>query len=158
MRSHEKVSTVMTRHLYTLNPTDTLHKAQKMMTEFNIRHLPVTSGGELLGIISLTDLQRISFAGSFGSSEVDTDLSMYDMLTIPQVMRAKPHSIKADAPLREAAEVLMQEEFHALPVIDGDSLVGIITTTDVLRFLLEETKPLETPKGGIQESMKGVYD
>ncbi len=140
MRSHEKVGTVMTKHLYTLNLQDNLHKAQTMMTEYHIRHLPVTSGGELVGIISLTDLQRLSFAGSFGAKENDADLAVYDMLTVNQVMRGNPHFVSSNCTLRLAAEKLMIEEFHALPVVDDGKLVGIITTTDVLRFLLNDVK------------------
>jgi predicted transcriptional regulator len=60
------------------------------------------------------------------------------MLTIEQVMRSSIRTINADATIKEAAEIFASEEFHALPVIEGDKLVGIVTTTDIINYLLEQ--------------------
>jgi CBS domain-containing protein len=65
------------------------------------------------------------------------------MLTIPQVMSHKPRVVKESDTIKQVAEVLASEEFHALPVVkdnDESVLAGIVTTTDVIRYMLEQTK------------------
>ena len=63
------------------------------------------------------------------------------MLTISQVMSHKPRVVKASDSIKEIAEILSKEEFHALPVVDDQDdakLVGIVTTTDVIQYMLEQ--------------------
>ena len=65
---------------------------------------------------------------------------MYDMLTIEQVMKTKLISVKPEQSIYDAAEIFATKEFHALPVVDKGVLIGIVTTTDVIRFLLDSNK------------------
>jgi len=58
------------------------------------------------------------------------------MLNVSQVMAAKPKSITSSASIKELAEIFVKQEYHAIPVIDNDELVGIVTTTDVIEYLL----------------------
>jgi CBS domain-containing protein len=60
------------------------------------------------------------------------------MLTIPQVMTSKPMTVSSDTIIRDLAEIFVKEEFHALPVVDNGELKGIVTTTDVVRYFLEQ--------------------
>ncbi|MFO0266629.1 MAG: HPP family protein, partial [Cyclobacteriaceae bacterium] len=63
-----------------------------------------------------------------------------DMLNLSQVMSHKPRVVRAGDDIRAVAKILSEEEFHALPVVDDENetkLVGIVTTTDVIRYLLE---------------------
>ena len=60
------------------------------------------------------------------------------MLTIPQVMTAKPKTVSSNTIIKDLAEIFSKEEFHALPVVDNDELQGIVTTTDVIRYFLEQ--------------------
>jgi CBS domain-containing protein len=54
-------------------------------------------------------------------------------------MTSKPRVVKESATIYDVAKILSKEEFHALPVVDnGDQLVGIVTTTDVIRYLLDQ--------------------
>jgi CBS domain-containing protein len=53
-------------------------------------------------------------------------------------MVSKPVAVQHDATIREVAEILSTKEFHALPVVDGSKLVGIVTTTDLIKYLLEQ--------------------
>lgn len=150
------ISKIMTQHLYTLNLSDTLQKAQSMMSQFNIRHLPVLDGGKLVGIISLTDLNRLSFATDLGDSEGDVDSAVFDMLSIRQVMKSDPHVVQSNETVLDVAKQLTAEEFHALPVVENEKLVGIVTTTDVIKYLIkdEDTKPA-IPND--EKDMKGMY-
>ncbi len=139
MKKREPVSHIMSTHVLTLNVADSLEEAEKIMKQNRIRHIPVVSGNKLVGMLSLTDLLRISFVDNFGEQESATDTVVYDILNISQVMVSNPESVRKDSTIREVAELLATKEYHALPVTDstGD-LVGIVTTTDLIEYLIEQ--------------------
>jgi len=62
------------------------------------------------------------------------------MFTVEQVMAKKLVTISPDTTIRETAEILSKQEFHALPVCVGELLVGIVTTTDLIKYLLNQYK------------------
>lgn len=126
----------MTSDVITLNHTDNLETAEQMFKQNNIRHIPVVSGTSIIGMLSLTDLLRISFADAATDDKVDT--SVYKMFTLEQVMAKKIVSVPSDATIKEAAEILSSREFHALPVVDKGELAGILTTTDLINYLLDQ--------------------
>jgi CBS domain-containing membrane protein len=131
------VKDIMTRHLFQLNPGDSLQKAQRMMEDKHIRHLPVVENHKLVGILSLTDIMRLSFVETYGEKQRGIDAEMYDLLTTQQVMRINPHTVEVNESLHDVASKLVEEEYHALPVLDNEKLVGIITTTDVIKHFLK---------------------
>ncbi len=138
MKQREPVSHIMTKDLYQLNLSDSLHKAKEMFNNNHIRHLPVVSGGKLVGILSLTDIMRLSFGSNFGDDQKDVDTAIFDMLAIGQIMKNDPKTVTSTTTIKETAETLTKEEFHALPVVDDGQLVGIVTTTDVIQYLLDQ--------------------
>jgi CBS domain-containing protein len=85
-------------------------------------------------MLSLTDLLRLSFMDTYGDDESSIDTAVYSM----QVMVSNPVTVKSMQTIKEVAEILASREFHALPVIDGTKLVGIVTTTDLIKYLLEQ--------------------
>jgi CBS domain-containing protein len=62
------------------------------------------------------------------------------MFTVEQVMAKKLVTISPDTTIRETAEILSKKEFHALPVCLGELLVGIVTTTDLIKYLIDQYK------------------
>ena len=126
----------MTSDVITLNHTDNLETAEQLFREKNIRNIPVVSGKSVIGMLSLTDLLRISFADA--ASEENVDTTVYKMFTLEQVMAKKIVSISSDTTIKEAAEILSKKEFHALPVVDNGELTGIATTTDMINYLLDQ--------------------
>lgn len=136
MLINRPIKDIMTAQVISITTDTRLEEAEAMFRKHKVRHLPVTKNKELVGILSLTDLQRISFASSFGEAEDEIDNAMYEMLGVSQIMQSKPVSIQLNASVKDAAEILASREFHALPVVDGNQLVGIITTTDLIKFLL----------------------
>jgi len=134
------VSEIMTRDVFTIEMEGPLSEAQKSMTDHHLRHLPVVKDRKLVGILSLTDIQRLSFSNTFGEGELDADDAIYGMLNIAQVMRRHPNTVQMTQSIREVAVILTEEEYHALPVMSGEDLVGIITTTDIIKHLLKNPK------------------
>lgn len=126
----------MTSNVKTIDVDASLYDAKSVMLRKRIRHLPVVRKGKLVGILSLTDIMRLSFGQVYVGQE-DTDQAMMDMLTIEQIMREHPKTVEANTPIGDVAKIFTTEEFHALPVKENDQLVGIITTTDLIRYFLE---------------------
>jgi len=134
----EQVANIMSANVYKVNISDSLFKVRDMLESKHIRHLPVVADNKLKGMISLSDIMRISFGSNFGDDQKEVDTAIFDMLTIEQVMHVSPKSINSKQSIKEVAEILSKEEFHALPVVDDDELVGIVTTTDVIKYLLQQ--------------------
>jgi len=138
MKQREPVSKIMTEQVITVNTTQSLTEAEQLFKDHNIRHIPVVSGNKLIGILSLTDLLRISFVESYGNEESNVDTAVYSMLSIEQVMISKPQTVSSHQTIKEVAEILAGREFHALPVVDDGELKGIVTTTDLIKYLLDQ--------------------
>ncbi len=138
MKKREPISKIMTKNVITLNRKDDLETAERLFKSKKIRHIPVVSGAAIIGMLSYTDLLRISFADSIGDDEFDVDTTVYNMFTIEQVMAKNLVSVQSSATIKEVAEILAKKEFHALPIVDDEKLVGIVTTTDLINYLIEQ--------------------
>ncbi len=138
MKKRTPVQTIMTKNVITLNLSDDLMIAEKLFKENDIRHIPVVSGKSIVGMLSYTDLLRISFADAIDEDESDVDTIVYNMFTIEQVMAKNLVTVSPSNTIKEVAEILSKKEFHALPVIEEGELKGIVTTTDLIYYLLEQ--------------------
>ncbi len=138
MKKNVPVSAIMTKHVITLKLTDDLTKAESIFKHYKIRHVPVVNGNILVGMLSYTDLLRISFVDAVDDDAEVVDTMVYNMFTIEQVMTKKLIKIAPDLTIREAAEILASNEFHALPVCLHDLIVGIVTTTDMIKYLIHQ--------------------
>lgn len=137
MKKREPISHIMTKSVVTVNENDDLKKVVEKLKKHAIRHIPIVRGKDVVGIISRTDINRLTFGALFEGQE-GADEAILDMLTIAQVMTSKPKTISSDTIIRDSAEIFVKEEFHALPVVDNGELKGIVTTTDILRYFLEQ--------------------
>ena len=136
MKHREPVSKIMSKQLVTVSVNQSLEEVDTIFDTRNIRHVPVTSGDELVGMLSKTDLLRVSFVDDYASGDVSTQV--YSTLSISQVMTKNIQSITPHTTIREAAQMLVDREFHALPVVEEGALVGIVTTTDLVKYLLDQ--------------------
>ncbi len=133
------VSSIMTTQLVVLNTTDSLEKAEHLFKKHRIRHIPVIESEQrIVGMLSLTDLLRISFADGAYEDEEEIETVVYEMFSLPQVMAKNIKTVAPDTTIKEVAELLAKEEFHALPVVEEGNLVGIVTTTDLIKYLLNQ--------------------
>ncbi|AKA35442.1 CBS domain-containing protein [Flagellimonas lutaonensis] len=138
MKKRVPVSQIMTKNVVTLSVKDNLVTAEELFKKHRIRHIPVVSGDEVIGILSYTDLMRISFADAIDEHEQEVDTMVYNMFTIEQVMAKNVISVTSGTTIQDTAKFLAERDFHALPVIDDGKLVGIVTTTDLINYLLQQ--------------------
>ncbi|MGL5112612.1 MAG: CBS domain-containing protein [Flavobacterium sp.] len=137
MKNTVSVSEIMSKNLVKLHLSDELTKAESLFKHHKIRHIPVVKGSKILGILSYTDLLRISFADAIDDDEEVVDTTVYNMFSVEQVMVKKVTTISPETTIKEAAEILTKNDFHALPVCEGELLVGIVTTTDLIQYLID---------------------
>jgi len=132
------VSEIMTKNLIKLHLQDELSHAEALFKKHHIRHLPVVEGEHIVGMLSFNDLLRISFADAVEDDEEEIETTVYDMFSIEHVMTKKVVSVSPETSIREVATIFTQNEFHALPIVSHDNLIGIVTTTDVIRYFLTQ--------------------
>ena len=137
MKRRTPVSEIMSKNVIALSRSNDLDRAEMLFKRHGIRHIPVVSGESIVGMLSYSDLLRISFADAT-NDERNVDAVVYNMFTIEQVMTKNLISVTSDTTIKEVAEILAEKEFHALPVVGDSILVGIVTTTDLIKYLLKQ--------------------
>ena len=137
MKQKVPVSAIMTKNVVKLNVQDDLTKAEALFKKNKIRHIPVVNGNKIIGMLSYTDLLRISFVDAVDEDEV-IDATVYNMFTVEQVMAKNLITIDPETTIKHAAEILSTKEFHALPVVESGLLLGIVTTTDLIKYLIDQ--------------------
>lgn len=132
------VSSIMTTKLITLNVKDGLDKAEHLLKKHKIRHIPVLKNNKIVGLLSLNDILRISFADGAYREEEDIASSIYEMFTIRQLMIRNLETVTPETTIKEVAELLINREYHSLPVVEDGILKGMVTTTDIIKYLLKQ--------------------
>lgn len=135
MKKRVPVTEIMTKEVVTLLPTQPLQDAEKLFETYDIRHIPVVEGERVVGVLSKSDLMKITYVDVANDNSRNV---IYDMYTIPQVMTKNPVTMDAGVTIREAAEMLTEQSFHSMPVTDNGKLVGMLTTTDFINYLLDQ--------------------
>lgn len=135
------VRDLMTAEPVTLGPDDDLLSLYDLMDSRHVRHVPVVDeDGELVGLVSHRDLLRSALG-----QEVDLPVSLQrDMLRgirIAEIMTEDIETIEEDRDIREAAQIMLENKYGCLPVVDDGRLVGILTESDFVRKLAELVPP-----------------
>ena len=138
MRQHTPVSTIMTKNIIGLTRSDNLEGAEMLFNRYKIKHIPVVSGEAIIGMLSYTDLMRISLSESPDEENSSVNSVVYNMFTIEQVMVKDVVTVTSETTIKEVAQILADREFHALPIVDDGILIGIVTTTDLLNYFIKQ--------------------
>jgi acetoin utilization protein AcuB len=134
----ELVKNWMTRDVLTITPDTTLPEAHRLMTQKQVRRLPVMKDGRLVGIVTRGDVRGAEPSGA-------TSLSIWELnylisnLKVEQIMTRRPITVSQDATIGEAAQLMMENKVSGLPVVDsGGKIVGIITESDIFRLIVDK--------------------
>ncbi len=136
MKRNEPVSHLMTKSPVTSHVAEPLSAIRKKMVDHRFHHMPIVQGDQLVGMLSSTDLLRVSY--DYGQDPRHTDVVLDHTHKVEDLMTTRVVSVDSKTSIREATEILAEGQFHALPVVDNGKLVGILTTTDLLRYLLQQ--------------------
>ena len=132
-----RVRDYMATHPQVLGRNDTLDLAEDIMNMGRIRHLPVLDEGELVGIISQRDMFRSAAVTALGFA-ADTQKALVKTIRVKDIMTEKVVTIAPDATVKEAARIMIEKKIGCLPVLENVKLLGIITETDILRYVLDQ--------------------
>jgi acetoin utilization protein AcuB len=117
-----QVTNCMTRNPVCVTSNDTLARARELMDSGHFRRLPVIDNGRLVGMVSEGDLRQ--HWGYYESTKVNV------------AMTPDPVVIGAEATAEDAARLMLQRKIGGLPVMENGRLVGIVSTSDLLKALL----------------------
>lgn len=135
-----KVKDLMTRDLLTVAPNTTIREAAELLATEHVSGAPVVHAGKPLGMISARDLLEFIAALPADPDAVSGGLEhgILDDHTVEEAMTRGPlTTVAPDAPANRAAEIMQAEQIHRLPVVEDGKLVGIITTTDLVKAVAD---------------------
>ena len=128
------VREIMTGSPVTLKPEDTLDLANNVISLGRIRHIPVVEDGRLIGLLSERDLIGAATIEIFGLKQKRKSALLKTVL-IKDVMKKRVISVKPDTPIKDAAHLMADKKIGCVPVVESGTLVGLLTTTDILRYV-----------------------
>lgn len=134
MRRNEKITKLMTPSPVSVQAGQSLAEAAALMRGNDFHHLPVVEGSSLVGILSTTDLMKASYP----DADDPRDAGLLDRSVAIRDLMQPPQHVEDTQTIRDAVGILAEGRFHSLPVVSGGTLVGIVTSTDLLRYLQEQ--------------------
>ena len=133
------IDAIMSTNLITLSPSATLAEARSLMHEHRIHHIPVLEDDTIVGLITLTNV----LAATDSFLRDDGTRIHADEIGIGDAMVTDVATVDVNASLRHAALFLEKHKIGCLPVLDGETLVGIITDTDFVAVAINLLEQIE---------------
>ncbi len=135
MRPDEPLSRIMTEAVVVIDVSQSVSEALDCFFQYPIHHLPVLRDGKLAGMLSSADLMKLEHFVPKPVTEHAADLD--ERFTVEQLMRSPVKSLRPHSSLAEAASLLTENGVHAAPVVDdADRVLGIVSTSDIIRTLM----------------------
>ena len=131
---NDSIRTIMTKNVVCVSPEQYLLDVKHIYEKKAFHHhIPVADQGKLVGMISLVDfMYHIAGAG------MNDDNNVYTELKVKNIMTQKPFFLTTSATIREVAEVLAQGNYHAIPILENNTIVGIVSTADIIKYFLKD--------------------
>lgn len=131
-----RVAELMTSKVFTVEPHDLIDRVFFLIHYEKIRHVPVVERGKLVGIVSDRDLYKAlgpkSNSNALEANKENTQLHVVSQ-KVMHIMHRGVYTVTPDTMASEAAALMVEHRVGALPVVDKDKLVGILSSTDILR-------------------------
>ena len=125
----------MTTEVTSLQESDTLLDATMVFVRSTLRHLPILRGKILVGIVTERDVKQYAPSILSGISSEEYNRVM-ETTPLARVMTRDPLTMRPEQPVAEAAQLLTTKRIGCLPVVENGELMGIITTTDMMKLLV----------------------
>ncbi|MFZ1676046.1 MAG: CBS domain-containing protein [Saprospiraceae bacterium] len=131
------VSKYMSKKLLTVSPLDNMTAVKEIFNNNRIHHIPVVKYKTIVGIVSKADYLYFLRKVKTGHAPVVEDIGLEKYL-VEDIMTTGLATMESTERVNVALEVLSENLFHAIPIVDNGELVGIFTTQDVIKILMEE--------------------
>jgi len=130
------VRDAMAQNPLTLDRNETLDLAESIMNLGRIRHMPVVDDGRVIGILSQRDLFRSALLTALGFGR-KTTTALIKTIKIKEVMTEDVITIAPETTIKDAARIMIDKKIGCLPVVENEKLIGLLTETDILRYVVE---------------------
>jgi acetoin utilization protein AcuB len=141
------ISRLMTNNPVTISPYDTLQAAISLMERGKFRRLPVVEGKNLVGIVTDRDIRtHLDMLPSFFAKVVGS-LGYLESTKVTAAMTSDPITVTPNQTAEDAARLMIARKIGGLPVVEGGTLLGVVTTTDVLRAFLSVERASRRSRG-----------
>lgn len=127
---------IMTKKLVVASLDTQLSKAQELFLHYGVEHLPIVHEDTLVGIVSEFDLMKL-YANQLEEKKTINREELEKEFDMEHIMTKNPITITPDTPIGKASQLLVENKFEALPVIDEGKLVGLITVKDLVDYLAQ---------------------
>ena len=149
-----KVKDIMTKELITVSPETEIIQATKLLLENRINGIPVTDEtGKLVGILCQSDLiaqqKKLPIPSFFtfldglitltSMKQIEKQVQKIAAITVRQAMTPNPVTVQTDTDIQKVAALMVDKNFHTIPVVDKGTLVGIVGKEDILKTLIPES-------------------
>ena len=127
----------MTDRIKTVTPDQSLSDVRSIFEEEGFRHLPVMGNDGLVGIITHIDLMRVTYGAHIADADFEVNNLILESTTVEEAMSKEVKTIDGSTDLKEAARIMKTFKVGCVPVLEDGSLIGLVTTTDVLSAFIE---------------------
>lgn len=133
------VKSIMSTDLITLAPQDKLLEVKDIFERHNIHHIPIVRFRTIVGLVSKSDF--LFFMRGFQRSEDDRFVNEARLraYSAQDIMTTGLAKLSPDDRIDVALEIFLTNRFHAIPVVENDGLVGILTTFDLIKAMNRES-------------------
>ena len=146
-----KVKDIMTKELITVSPDTEIVRATKLLLENRINGIPVTDEtGKLVGILCQSDLiaqqKKLPIPSFFtfldglialtSMKQIEKQVQKIAAITVAQAMTPNPVTVQPETDIEKVAALMVDKNFHTIPVVDEGELVGIVGKEDILKTLI----------------------
>ncbi len=132
------ISSIMSQNLITVNPEEKLMAIKDIFETHHIHHVPVVQHKKIVGIISKSDFLHFMRGFSQNADDQFVDSARLRTFKAEDIMTQGLAKLDKREPIRAAIDIFKINRFHAVPIIDGEELVGIVTTYDIIKRIAEE--------------------
>lgn len=132
------VSKFMTQKLVTVVPGDKMSVVKEIFDTQRIHHIPVVRYKTLVGVISKTDFMHFLRGIELTPYDKLVESSRLHHYTVEDIMTTGIATLESSERLNVALQIFAENLFHAIPIVDNDELVGLITTFDIIKMLVDE--------------------
>ncbi|MDX2069572.1 MAG: CBS domain-containing protein [Haliscomenobacter sp.] len=135
MNPNRPINEVMTSKLVTVGPTASAYQIKAIFDQNEFHHLPVVeTNDKLLGIISKQDFYKVAYILSLQTTGRTWSEKEYEALCAKDLMTEHPLTLEPEDTIGLAADIFLANQFHAIPVVEDDRLIGLVTTHDLLFY------------------------
>lgn len=132
-----KVEDLMTDEVYSINLSEDVASLADLMSDLNIRHVPVVHpDGDIVGIVSHRDLMR-SLTGAESELPIGELRDFLKSIQVSEITNKEAITVDLDTDIAEAASLMLENKMGCLPVVDNEKLVGILTEADFVRLVAQ---------------------